>query len=185
MKKDTIVMLSVPHSGTHTWYYLLRHVGKLPLWWGHLEPKGRVYIDRLLQSPQARRTIFAFVYRSRPAVIDSHVARAEDKCEDHRAFVRAARVKEAKKYAEECLEIYQQYAERLDPIILVTEGSLPLRMGSAHTVFRALNAPFTQEVKDFVTEWPRINARGETGFGAGMQKEFSKRHINFIEYAGV
>lgn len=171
-----VILLSIPHSGTHTWFKLLSLAG-LPVWWGHFEETGKVYLDRLL-SLNLDDYVLVATSRDPETIVQSHLRRILEGTNP--PGPRAAE-EQVRRTVSQCQQLQHQFTHNLDFITAKTDGSQALRIAALNTILQRAKSDIlvSEIVLDFITEWPKLNEwKGDREPVHAIKQTMGERHIN-------
>lgn len=139
-----IVLLTIPHTGTYTLFYLFHMLGGIPTWWGHFERHNSDAVRRVVDViNDESRFVHVQSWRDEADTRKSHAQRAED---GGRVFLQG------------CYDTRLKYVGKLPPPIIVPIGYDALTMTTAaEAVFEACGVEPTPEAREFMRTWPAIN----------------------------
>lgn len=146
-----LLLLTVPHSGTHTWFRLLSHIGGLPIWYSHFDRQSWALLERALSD---RDTLFLVAKRQGDALVETYARRATKKSMTEKSVFA---------YMEECIDIQNKFIDRClqqnhKLVEVFTDGPPEERLGVTRYVTARFGRTPTEEMFKFLAEWPRLNA---------------------------
>lgn len=148
----TVVLLTVPHSGTHTWMEAMFQAGIKDVWWGHLDPNNRGPLEKLLALPK-EEYVLCLTQRDYRTHKDSI---------ERRAAKRGLTDVDAMAWFESCLDVRDWFVEEtLDRriVTLATDGPYTQRRGAMQYVMARCGLEYVEnsDLDHFMTTWPRFN----------------------------
>lgn len=143
MNKE-LILLTVPHTGTHTMHYLFSVLAGVKVWWSHFEEKDRETIE-WLKNIDWSNYVFATTYRTTESTVQSYMRRHPE----------APQLD----YLRDCLNMRCAF-QRQFPMAgeLPIEAHSSVKTAVAMDIFMALNQYPNDEALSYMNNWKAVNS---------------------------
>lgn len=157
-----VILMTVPHSGTHTMMYLLHRLGGLPVWWIHFEERSVIppgTFNAMLKQDK-RDTLFVQLYRDRDQLKQSYINRAPKDGKGEAHF-------------NENWKVYEEWSNRFPADVEIDIGADDaVKTNKVKHIFKLMEANIPPDALTFMKTWKKMGSydpvtdtlSGNTGF---------------------
>lgn len=156
MNKE-LILLTVPHTGTHTMHYLFSVLAGVKVWWSHFEEQDRETIE-WLWNIDWDNYVFVTTHRTTESATQSYMRRQPENPQLD--------------YLRECLNMKAEMLRKL-PIVaeLPIEAHSSVKTAVAMDIFMALNQYPNDEALSYMNNWKAVNSWVDEHDHKGLKDE--------------